>query len=317
MTYVGDFVAGATVYGGWNTRDTDGAPITLDSGTLRVYRDDGDTEDDSGITLDADSDTRTGWHRFIIDTSQDGTFYAAGHDFFVLITVGTVDSVSVVGVQVGHFSIENRNTKANLTQVNGAAQTATLDTIKAETASIVADTDELQTDWANGGRLDLLIDAIKAVTDVLVSPATIATAVWATATRTLTAGTNIVLAKGTGVTGFNDLSAADVNAQVDMALADYDGPTHAELVSEVNAVQADIAALPTASENADAVHDEVVDGTRTLRQLARGWTAVLLGKVSGMDEFTPAFRNIGDTKDVVTASTDSDGNRETVTLDLD
>jgi len=35
-------------------------------------------------------------------------------------------------------------------------------------------------------------------------------AVWSTATRLLTAGTNIVLAKGTGVTGFNDITAADV-----------------------------------------------------------------------------------------------------------
>jgi hypothetical protein len=33
-------------------------------------------------------------------------------------------------------------------------------------------------------------------------------------TRVLTAGTNIALAKGTGVTGFNDLSAAQVNAEV-------------------------------------------------------------------------------------------------------
>jgi len=32
-------------------------------------------------------------------------------------------------------------------------------------ALILADTGELQTDWANGGRLDLLIDAIKAITD--------------------------------------------------------------------------------------------------------------------------------------------------------
>lgn len=44
--------------------------------------------------------------------------------------------------------------------------------------------------------------------------------VWDNGTRTLTAGTNIVLAKGTGVTGFNDLSAAQVNAEVDTALAD-------------------------------------------------------------------------------------------------
>lgn len=34
--------------------------------------------------------------------------------------------------------------------------------------------------------------------------------VWGTATRLLTAGTNIALAKGTGVTGFNDITAANV-----------------------------------------------------------------------------------------------------------
>lgn len=56
---------------------------------------------------------------------------------------------------------------ANVTKVNGAAQTATLDTIKGDTAAILADTNELQTDLANGGRLDLLIDAIKAKTDKL------------------------------------------------------------------------------------------------------------------------------------------------------
>lgn len=43
--------------------------------------------------------------------------------------------------------------------------------------------------------------------------------VWAAATRTLTAGTNIALAKGVGVTGFNDLSAAQVKAEVVDALS--------------------------------------------------------------------------------------------------
>jgi hypothetical protein len=47
-----------------------------------------------------------------------------------------------------------------------------------------------------------------------------ATAVWASVARTLTAGTNIVLAKGVGVTGFNDLSAAQVNTEADTALTD-------------------------------------------------------------------------------------------------
>jgi len=42
-----------------------------------------------------------------------------------------------------------------------------LDTAQDDLDDIIADTNELQTDWVNGGRLDLLIDAIKVATDAL------------------------------------------------------------------------------------------------------------------------------------------------------
>lgn len=46
------------------------------------------------------------------------------------------------------------------------------DFLDTEVAAILADTNELQTDWVNGGRLDLLIDAVKTKTDALpASPA--------------------------------------------------------------------------------------------------------------------------------------------------
>ena len=109
MTYLGDFVVGATVRGTFNTRDASGAPITLASGTLRVYKDDGTGESSAGITLNVDFDSRTGLHLWEVDTSADGTFYAAGSDFSVVLTVGTVDGISVVGVRVGQFSIRNRS----------------------------------------------------------------------------------------------------------------------------------------------------------------------------------------------------------------
>ncbi len=48
-----------------------------------------------------------------------------------------------------------------------AALTTIDDFLDTEIAAILADTNELQTDLANGGRLDLLIDAIKAKTDNL------------------------------------------------------------------------------------------------------------------------------------------------------
>lgn len=258
MTYVGDFRVGKTVRKMWNSNAVAGESITrATNGTISVYKNGGTTQSTAGVTDTEDFDGLTGVHLVAIDTSADGTFYAAGSDFEVVLSAATIDG-KVINATLFAFSIEARSAlmpttdgrkldvsaggeaDANLTHVNGAAQTATLDTIKAETATIVTDTNELQTDWTNGGRLDLLIDAVKAVTDALVNPATIA----------------------------------------------------------------------------DAVHDEVVDGVRTLRELTRGFASVLLGKVSGMNTNSPVFRNIADTKNVVSATTDADGNRSAATLDL-
>lgn len=167
--------------------------------------------------------------------------------------------------------------------------------------AIVADTNELQTDWVNGGRLDLILDArssqssvdtIDGIVDAIlldtaeigtagaglsaipwraawdaevqsevadalavydpptkaemdsgfagisitlspediaaiaaavdIDEASLTSAVWAYNSRTLTAGTNIVLAKGTGVTGFNDLDAAGIRSAVGLASANID-----------------------------------------------------------------------------------------------
>ena len=63
--------------------------------------------------------------------------------------------------------------EATLTTMDGKLDTIDnfLDT---EIAAILADTNELQTDLANGGRLDLLVDAIKAKTDLIpASPAAV------------------------------------------------------------------------------------------------------------------------------------------------
>lgn len=46
--------------------------------------------------------------------------------------------------------------------------------------------------------------------------------IWSATTRILTAGTNIVLAKGTGVTGFTDLDAAGVRTAVGLSSANLD-----------------------------------------------------------------------------------------------
>ena len=71
-----------------------------------------------------------------------------------------------------------------------------------------------------------LVDITQAAADkvwgtaarTLTSFGTLVADVWGYASRLLTAGTNIALAKGTGVTGFNDITATDVKTQVDAAL---------------------------------------------------------------------------------------------------
>lgn len=108
--YVGDFTPGKTVRLTFNTNKADGTPITL-AGTpvVSVYKDASTTESTTGVTLTVDFDARTGLHQAIIDTSADGTFYAAGSDFRAVITTGTVDSISVVGAVIGGFSLANRS----------------------------------------------------------------------------------------------------------------------------------------------------------------------------------------------------------------
>ena len=95
---------------------------------------------------------------------------------------------------------------------------------------------------------------------------------------------------------------------------DYNGTGYNKSASTIGLV----AGFTTAgkAEIADAVLDEVVEGSLTLRQLARGYAAALLGKSSGLETTTAIYRDASDTKDRITATVDGLGNRTTVTLDL-
>src|SRR3990170_2840591 len=88
-----------------------------------------------------------------------------------------------------------------------------------------------------GATFDTLTDSLEALRDRGDSAWITATGfsthsaadTWSVAVRVLTAGTNIVLAKGVGITGLNDLSAAQVNTECDTALTDYDAVVPADL----------------------------------------------------------------------------------------
>jgi hypothetical protein len=105
--HLGDFDLTTVIYGKFTTfRPSTGAAYTL-AGTpvLSVYKNNSTTQSTTGVTLTADFDSVTGLNHFAIDTSADGTFYSTGGFFDIVITTGTVDSVSVVGSVVGSFTL--------------------------------------------------------------------------------------------------------------------------------------------------------------------------------------------------------------------
>jgi len=122
----------------------------------------------------------------------------------------------------------------------------------ANIAAILADTNELQTDWVNGGRLDLILDARSSQTSV------------------------------------DDL------------------PTNAELTTALDVI-------PTAAALWDL--SDGIETSITPRQAMRLILAAAAGKLSGAATTTITIRNVGDSKDRLTATVDADGNRSAVTVD--
>jgi len=121
--YSGDIQLGDTIDIKFTTRQfSTGAPFLLaGSPVVSAYVGNGTTEITAGITLSANFDSVTGLNNVRVVASG-GNGFAAQTNVDLVITTGTVDSVSVVGEVIGSFSIQNR--PVNVLQVNGTAQTA-------------------------------------------------------------------------------------------------------------------------------------------------------------------------------------------------
>lgn len=245
---------------------------------------------------------------------------------FAVLPLGSADVQAIVGAVV---STTTAQLGVNAVQAGGTAWGS-----GAITAASIA------TDAITAAKI--AADAIGASELAADAATEIATAVWASATRVLTAGTNIALAKGTGITGFNDLSAADVRTAVGLASANLDTQLGAiddyldtEVAAILAAVDTEIAAIkaktdnlpampaalgdiPTADENAAALLDyaDALGTTYTVRKVLKGIGGALMGKLSGAGTGTETIRDLGDTKDLLVYTVDGSGNRSTVVRDL-
>ena len=136
MSYHGDIRLGDTIDVKFTTVNTSGVPTTL-AGTpvISAYVGNGTTEITAGITLTVDFDARTGLHNVRIVASS-GNGFATATNVSLVITTGTVGGSSVVGYEIGSFSIENRS--------------AVMPTTAARTLDVSAG-GEAGVDWANIG----------------------------------------------------------------------------------------------------------------------------------------------------------------------
>ena len=242
-----DYALGSTFDIKFTTRRfSTGAPFTL-AGTpaIAAYPDNSTAEITAGITLTVDFDSRTGLNNIrVVATSGNG--YAAGSNYSLVITAGTVDSVSVVGEVVGEFSIE--------------AQSPLRPTTAGRTLDVSAG-GEAGIDWANIGSPTTAVNlsATNIDTDQVVASVTGAvgsvTGAVGSVTAAVTVGTNN---DKTGYTLSNaGVDALWVRALTEAYAAAGAAPTVAQILFEMRAL------LAEKSVSGTTLTAKQIDGTTT------------------------------------------------------
>lgn len=195
---------------------------------------------------------------------------------------------------------------------SGHVGAGTFGEIATEIASILADTNELQADWADGGRLDLIVDAILVDTGTTLDG------------KIDTIDTNvdaILVDTGTTLDGKIDTIDSIVDAIVadtNELQTDWADGGRLDVILDARAAEATVAALndlSAAEVNAEVVDalqtDTPVDGksiTDSLQIIA----AVVAGKISGAGTGTETFVGLDAATSRAVVTVDASGNRSAV-----
>jgi hypothetical protein len=175
-----DYQLEDTIYIPFTTRAfATGIPTALVSGVVDIYEDVTATPIVTAETLTVSLNGHAGFNMITV-TATAATGFEAGKSYTAILDAGTVDSVSVIGEVVGHFTLDKSAAAKDL-----ANATDGLGAIKAETALIVADTNELQTDDVPGliataqADLDIITGTAGVIIDdSAANDTTISDAVW-------------------------------------------------------------------------------------------------------------------------------------------
>lgn len=346
MSYYGDIRLGDTIDVKFTTIQVSGAPTTLSgSPVISAYVGNSTTQLTAGITLSVDFDSVTGLNSVRV-VATGGNGYATASNYDLIITTGTVNSVSVVGYKVASFSIEARSalmpTTVARTLVVDAAGLADANTVKVgPTGSGTAQTARdiglsvLLSAGTGTGQLDFTSGVVKANLAQILGTALTETAGQIAAafkkffdiasptstmnritlvdtTTTLTnappdsSGTTTLLSRVTGSVMLASSYTAPDNTSIATILTRTDVATSTRMATFV------YTAPPSAATISAAVWSATGDGAYTYAQMLGYSWAFAAGTLSGVSSNAPVFisKGLGFT---ITATQVADG-RSVVTL---
>lgn len=336
--WLGDFPEDfTTVTCMFTTHDALGGPVAplsaFEAADVIIYKNGSATQKTStnGVTMTSPFDSIVGLHCLVIDTSNDtgdSGFWVAGAVYTLVLSPDseTIDGKTALNV-IGQFGLDltgnlKPTTSGRKLDVSAGGE-AGIDwaNIGSPTTAVNLSATNIDVDQvvaSVSGAVGSVTGAVGSVTGLTASNLDVAVS---TRMATYTQPTGFLAATFPSDPADQSLIIAATDALVTLI---GDVPTNAELATALgtadDAVLTAIGALsiPTANDNADALLDRAngIETGITLRNLLRGVGAMLLGKASGGQTGTEVFRAADDSKDRVTMTDDSTGNRTAVTLDL-
>ncbi len=121
MRHMGNIAAGQTLNFLFSTNSQAGAAVApTTAGTVTVYKDNGTTGTTNGVTYTPGFNALTGVNLVTIATSD--AFYAAGHDYTVVLTGAVIDGQTVNAV-LADFAMAFRAATADLSTIKGQTVT--------------------------------------------------------------------------------------------------------------------------------------------------------------------------------------------------
>lgn len=270
---------------------------------ILIYKD-GSTTQVAGTNADATAttsfDSIDGWNLITINLATNSTdgLYVSGSEYLVKVGPVTIDSQTVY-LTAARFRIG----------MTGATLDTSIATLASQT-SFTLTAGPAEDDALNGcvvyihDKASALQAGFAVVSDYTGSSKTVT--LGAGTTFTAAAGDNISVFPPTNVRYFGGTAGTFASGIPEVKVASI----------AADAITAAATATDFGAEIADAVWDEVIEGTVTGRQSMRLANAANGGEVSGADTTTIVVRDVSDTKTRITGTVDSSGNRTNVVVDL-